>query len=124
FEFLLTIMDDSALGVNSLYDLTIQQICQSMDENTLVYVLKSFHPAMSLDIVWKMLHVNDDNKDFEYKHTLPYEHKNYSQMILSMNRGNKLATLNPDVETNADVQFYENQLKFADNQQVLLLEFS
>jgi len=71
-----------------------------------------------------MLHVNDDNQDFEYKHTLPYERKNYSQMILSMNRGHKLATLNPDVETIADVQLYENQLKFAENQQVLLIDFS
>lgn len=53
---LLTIMDESALGVNSLYDLTIKQICQSMDENTLVNVIKSFHPAMSLDIMWKVGH--------------------------------------------------------------------
>lgn len=69
-----------------------------------------------------MLHVNDDNEDFEYKHILPY--KDYSQNILSMNRGYKLAILNPDVETIADVQLYENQLKFVESQQVLSIDFS
>jgi len=71
-----------------------------------------------------MLHVNDDNKNFEYKHTLPYEHKKYLEKILSKNRGYKLAILNPNVETIADIRLYENQLKFAENQQVLLIDFS
>lgn len=71
-----------------------------------------------------MLHINDDNDDFEYNHTLPYERKNYLQMILSMNRGYELATTNPNVETIADTQLHENHLKFAENQQVLLIDFS
>ncbi|XP_050063846.1 uncharacterized protein LOC114126471 [Aphis gossypii] len=115
-------MDDSALGVNSLYNLTVQQICQSMDENTLVYVMKSFHPAISLDIVWKMLHVNDDSQNFEYKHTLPYEHKNYSQTTLSMDRGYRLATSSPDVETIPNEQLHKSLLKFAENQQTKFID--
>uniref|UniRef100_A0A2S2PBM7 Uncharacterized protein n=1 Tax=Schizaphis graminum TaxID=13262 RepID=A0A2S2PBM7_SCHGA len=80
-------MSNSSPNVESLYNKSLNQLCYSMNEDILLNVLKWLPPSISLQIVWKVLRVNDGSEKFIYNHMLP------DSELSSINRGREIAQM-------------------------------
>lgn len=78
-------MSNSSPNVESLYSKSLKQLCYSMNEDTLVNVLKWLPPSISLQILWKVLKVNNGCEKFMYN--LP------ESKISSIKRGREIAQM-------------------------------
>ncbi|XP_060840464.1 amyloid protein-binding protein 2 isoform X2 [Rhopalosiphum padi] len=81
------IMSNSSPNVESLYNKSLNQLCYSMNEDILLNVMKWLPPSISLQIVWKVLRVNDGSEKFIYNHMLP------DSELSSINRGREIAQM-------------------------------
>ncbi|XP_025191948.1 uncharacterized protein LOC112592163 [Melanaphis sacchari] len=91
-------MDGSVPKIDSLYNIALNQTCQSITKDSLVTTLNSLHPRIGLQIIWKILHVNNDDKDYEYNYSILNEEL-YSDELDSIYRGYCLAHLTHNNKT-------------------------
>ncbi|CAI6343297.1 unnamed protein product [Macrosiphum euphorbiae] len=80
-------MSNSSPNVESLYNKSLNQFCDSMNEEILQNVLKWLPPSISLQMIWKILRVNDGCEKFVYNHMLK------DSEISSINRGREIAQM-------------------------------
>ncbi|KAL5242886.1 hypothetical protein ACI65C_010296 [Semiaphis heraclei] len=80
-------MSNSSPNVESLYNKALHQLCETMNEELLQNVLKWLPPSISLQILWKSLHVNNGCEKFVYSHMLP------DSELSSINRGREIAQM-------------------------------
>eukprot|EP00102_Acyrthosiphon_pisum_P002584 XP_001944165.2 PREDICTED: amyloid protein-binding protein 2 isoform X1 [Acyrthosiphon pisum] len=80
-------MSNSSPNVESLYNKSLNQFCDSMNEDILKNVLKWLPPSISLQMIWKILRVNDGCEKFIYNHKLK------DSELSSINRGREIAQM-------------------------------
>lgn len=50
-------MSNTQVGIESLYNLTLDELCRSMNEEVMVHVLNVYPPLQVLQVIWKVRNI-------------------------------------------------------------------